>query len=231
MASRTVARLGLLLALVGGCVVSPQPSPPDIVFDGDLLGLNPGVELVAAVSGFQAAPGTVSPPKGVVVVTNLDDASAPSVAEVQPDGSFAIAVPGFPGQRYRFQAKDGDARSLPFDVRLSSGGDAAARIPPEVDCLVLTPGSWLSLDGPGDVRSIVLTNQCDGAVSIAPPRLRRGLGGFSLTRRSAIQLAPGDVALITVLASTGSEPEDLLLLDVVAPVAASRAITLTVPDR
>lgn len=231
MASRTVARLGLLLALVGGCVVSPQPSPPDIVFDGELVGLSRGVELVAAVAGFEAAPGTVDPATGVVVVTNLDNASAPSFAEVRPDGSFVLAVPGFAGQRFRFQAKDGDARSQPFDLRLSSAGDTALGLPAQPGCLVLTPRSWIRLDGPGDARSIVVGNQCPDAVSIAPPRLRRGLAGFTFSAASAIQLAPGAIATITVHASAGSEPEDLLLLDVTAPVPARRAVTLTVPDR
>src|SRR5690242_17794280 len=100
MASRSVLSmcLGLLLA---SCVVSPQPSPPlEVVLDGSRIGLESGTELTTNVVGFEAGPGAVDPAGGVVVITNLDAGDAPSIASVQKDGSFAIAVPGQPGQRF-----------------------------------------------------------------------------------------------------------------------------------
>lgn len=230
MASRFVLCLGLLGALAAGCVVSPQPSPPDAILDGDRISLTPGVELVASVTGFFAEPGAVSPPKGQVLVTNLDGSDAPSVADVQPDGSFAIAVPGVSGQRYRFQVKDGDIRSQPFDLEVSSSGFTAEDLAGEATCLVLTPATWAKLDGPGDARSIVLRNKCEENVAIDAPRLRRGLAAFSFSPTKPLELGPGEMTTLTVHVGSGPESEDVLFLDVTKPDAARLAVTLTVPD-
>ncbi len=236
MASRFVISmcLGLLVAGVSaGCVVSPQPSPPvEVTLDGGLIGLRPGVELTSGVIGFEAGPGAVDPPEGVVVITNLDADDAPSMASVQKDGSFAIAVPGQPGQRFRFQAKLGSNRSTTFDIAVdASGQDFDPNADAATACITLDPESWIALDGAGDAKSIVIRNACSGAVAIDAPHLRRGLAGFSFSPTSPIDLAAGEVATITVHAGDGPEMEDVLLLDVTAPAGARRAITLTVPDR
>ena len=148
MASRTLSSmcLGLLGAIAAGCVVSPQPSPPDLILDGDRIGFTAGVELVASVTGFEALPGTVDPPEGVVVVTNLDANDAPSFADVQPDGSFVIAVPGVAGQRYRFQAKNANARSQPFDITVGSMGAWFVTALDDLDCLVVMPARLIAVE-------------------------------------------------------------------------------------
>lgn len=229
-APRFVLCLGFLGALAAGCGVSPQPSPPDAILDGDRIGLTPGVELVASVTGFAAEPGTVSPPRGKVLITNLDGSDAPSTTDVQPDGSFTIAVPGVAGQTYRFQVKDGDTRSQPYDLVVSSSGTTATNVELAPTCLVAKPARWAKLDGPGDALSIVLHNQCDTPVAIATPRLRRGLAGFSFSPTKPLDVAPGELATLTVHAGGAGETEDVLLLDVTAPAASRRAITLTIPD-
>lgn len=226
-----LALLAVLAAAAASCVVSPQPSPPDVILDDDRIGLTPGVEGFASVIGFAAAPGTVKPAQGIVVVTNLDADDAPSVAKVQPDGSFVIAVPGVSGQTFRFQAKNGDARSQPVDIAIDSSGTKATDLSVTPSCLVLDPASWIALDGVADARSIVIQNQCTTAVAIAAPRLRRGLGGFSFSPTTPITVPAGGVATLTVHAGNGVETEDVLLLDVTAPAPTRRAITLTVPDR
>ncbi|MFT3767122.1 MAG: Kazal-type serine protease inhibitor family protein [Minicystis sp.] len=186
MASRFLFNLGLGLlaagALVAGCVVSPQPSPPDLVLQGRLIDLNPGVELAKNVIGFHAGPGAVSPAQGVVIVTNLDASDAPSVAVVQKDGSFDIAVPGQPGQAYRFQAKAGDTRSKPFDldVAVDSSG-VTSDLNTGSGCLVAEPAIWIALDGPGATQDLRVKNTCTGSVTVAAPHLRRGLAGFSFS--------------------------------------------------
>jgi hypothetical protein len=235
MASRVVISmcLGLLVAGVAGCVVSPQPSPPmePPTLDGGLIGLRSSEALLDTdFVGFEGGPGAVDPPEGVVIVTNLDAGDAPSIASVAKDGSFAIAVPGHPGQRFRFQAKRESARSEPFDTVVSSSGQVVDDLAAAVACLAVKPARWVALDDRTDARSIVLRNTCSGAVAIDAPRLRRGLAGFSFSPTSPIGLAAGEVATLTVHGGEGAELEDVLILDVAAPSAEIRAITLTVPD-
>lgn len=234
MAPRLALFLGFLTALAtagAGCVVSPQPSPPDLVLDGDRIDLHPGTGLVSTLIDFSGGPGAVHPAEGVVVITNLDTTEAPSFAKVQPDGSFALAVPGQPGQTFRFQAKSGNLRSQPADFVVSTGGEAIDTAVEGPACLALDPSRWIALDGASDARSIVIRNQCSGAVSLGAPHLRRGLAGFSFTPTTPLTIAAGDVATLTVKAGAGgAESEDVLLLDVTAPSVTHRALTLTVPD-
>lgn len=214
-----------------GCVVSPQPSPP---FEANLAGggirLRPGVELTGNVVGFIADPGSVDPPDGVVLITNLDATDAPSVADVQPDGSFEIAVPGVAGQSFRFQAKNEDARSEPFDVRVSADGASVSVPATAAECLSIEPSLWAALDGPADARSVVLSNGCGVEVTIDPPRLRRGRAGFTFSPTAALAIPDGATATITVQSTEGSEVEDVLFFDVTLPESGRRALTLTRPD-
>jgi hypothetical protein len=230
MALRLAPFLSFLAAVAAGCVVSPQPSPPDLVLDDDRIGLHPSPALVTTVINFEAAPGAVHPAEGVVVVTNLDTTEAPSFAKVQPDGSFAIAVPGQAGQTFRFQAKSGDVRSQPADFVVGTGGEAIDKAVEGPACLALDPARWIALGGISAARSIVIHNQCSDAVSLGAPHLRRGLAGFSFTPTTPVTIAAGGVATLTVKAGAGAETEDVLLLDVTAPELSHRAITLTVPD-
>jgi hypothetical protein len=223
--------LALLLAgsvLAGsGCAVSPQPSPPGASLEVALV--SPGVTPEAAFEGvvFRGAPGAVSPARGVVVVTNLATADAPSVAPVSPDGSFEIAVPGSLSDVFRLQPRDGATRGEPVDLRVD-GASFAIAVPSLDDCFFIEPATWIALDGPGDARSLVLENACAEPVSFLAPRLRRGLAGFGATPTSSFALAPGASATITVRSNgPGSESEDVLLLEA---DLTSRAITLTLPD-
>lgn len=224
---------GLLAAgaLALGCVVSPQPSPPEAQLSGSLIGLAPAESLVADVIAFEGGPGAVKPAHGVVLVTNLDSDDAPSQTDVQPDGSFLIGVPGVVGQRFRFQIKDGDTRSQPFDLGLDSTGTTADAIVAQPSCFTVDPARWAALDGAFGERALTLHNGCAGAVSIAVPHLRRGLAGFTVFPAAALTLAAGEDRALTVRAGDGAEVEDVLYLDVTAPTVAQRAVTLTVPDR
>ena len=222
--------LWVALTTATGCVVSPQPSPP--ILEGDRIGLVQDTGISFSSVGFVAGPGTVAPARGVVIVTNLDQSDAPSIAAVAPDGSFTIAVSGVPGQRFRFQAKDGSTRSEPFDALVGASGETVAADATDPACLVVTPALWASLGGAGDTVSIALENRCTGAFTLAAPRLRRGLAGFSTAQATPIALAGSATATFTVSAGSGPEVEDVLFLDATAPASlpAIRAITLTVPD-
>ncbi len=223
--------LSALMGLGVGCIVSPQPSPPfEVAFEGDRIGLTGGIELTSNVVGFHAEPGTVDPPEGEVIVTNLDATDSPSVAKVQLDGSFDVAVPGQPGQRFRFQAKVGDARSEPFDLAVDSTGSVVSAVTPTSACLTIAPAAWAAFDGAGDARSLVIKNTCGETASIDTPQLRRGRAGFTFSPTDAIDLADGETATLTVVAGGASELEDVLLLDVAGPAPELRAITLTLPD-
>jgi hypothetical protein len=221
---------GLWVA-AAGCVVSPQPSPPDFTLEGDHIGLLPGADLVGTLVDFSAGPGAVRPAAGVVVVTNLDTHDAPSFAQVQPDGSFEIGVPGLSGQSFRFQAKNGSVRSEPFDVVVASSGEGVTALDASASCLAIDPALWAALDGAGDARSLVIRNTCTGTIALAAPHLRRGLAGFSFSPTAPFTLAAGATTTVTVHAADGAEVEDVLYLDVTGPSLEHRAVTLTVPDR
>jgi hypothetical protein len=234
MPARLLGRLllGATLALGTGCVVSPQPSPPfSPELAGDRIGLTDSIELTGDIIGFAAQPGTVDPAGGEVIVTNLDDTLAPSVAQVASDGSFAIAVPGHAGERFRFQAKVDGQRSEPYDLVVDATATVATDLSAASPCLSFAPESWAPFDGAGDARSIVITNGCDGEARIDPPRLRRGKAGFTFSPTGAITLAAGDVATVTIVAKDGGELEDVLFFEVTAPEPELRAVTLTLPDQ
>lgn len=231
---RVVARLAMALGLaaaLAGCIVSPQPSPPEPELDGFGVGLGPSPELLTDQITFTADPGTVDPAEGVVVVTNLETDDAPSLATVEPDGSFAIAVRGALGDTFRFQAKVASERSEPVDLRVDAQGLGLTPAEDALPCLVVEPATWIALDGGTDAQSLVVRNDCDVAVSVAAPRLRRGRGPFTFSPTSPLELAPGDATTITVRASGGgSEREDVLFLEIASPTPARRALTLTLPD-
>lgn len=210
-----------------GCAVSPQPSPPGGSLEVALI--SPGLTPEAAFDGvvFRGAPGAVSPAGGVVLITNLDTSDAPSVAPVNDDGSFEIAVPGSLSDVFRLQLKDGQRRSEPVDLRVD-GASFAIALPTLDDCLFIDPAAWVALDGAGDARSLVLENSCAEPVSFLAPRLRRGLAGFGTTPTASFVLEPGASTTLTVRANgPASEAEDVLLLEA---DLTTRAITLTLPD-
>lgn len=212
---------------LSGCAVSPQPSPPGGSLELSLV--SPGLTPEAAFDGvvFRGAPGAVTPAGGVVLITNLDTADAPSVAPVNEDGSFEIAVPGSLADVFRVQLKDGDRRSEPLDLRVD-GESFAIAVPTLDDCLFIDPASWIALDGAGDAQSLVLENNCAEPVSFLAPRLRRGLAGFGTTPTSSFVLEPGATSTLTVRSNgPSSESEDVLLLEA---DLTTRAITLTLPD-
>lgn len=228
------AKLAVLgaLALVGGCGISPVPSPPEDAPTLDESGLSLlGVESLDQVGiiSFAAAPGTVDPAEGNVIITNLSQANAPSVVSVSADGSFAVAVSAFPSHVLRFQVV-ADTRSEPLDLRVDNTGTTLTVVEPVVECLEISPARWLGLDGPTDATSIVIRNLCDVPVDLGPPQFRRGQAGFSFSPTNALSLAPSEVGFITVSANgSAAEFEDVLLIDVLAPEVERRAITVSIP--
>lgn len=223
----------LALPLLTSCVVSPQPSPPvdEPELDGGGIGvIGNAAEDFNQLLTFEAQPGTVVPADGVVVATNLDRTDAPSTVAVRADGSFAVALTGLPGHTVRFQVEQDSARSEPVDLEVDASGQTSTIVAGEPDCLVFEPERWVALDSFGDARSVVIRNDCEASVAFATPHLRRGEGPFTFTPTTSFELAPGASQVVTVRASgNDGEREDVLFLDVVQPVPARHAITLTLP--
>ncbi|WP_437680856.1 hypothetical protein [Sorangium sp. So ce131] len=219
----------LLAVLLGGCVVSPQPSPPVIVLDGDLIASSPDPMILRTTTTVVGGAGAVDPPEGVIVATNLDTTAPPVVAEVNADGSFQVEVEATTTQVVRLQAKQEGYRSQPVDVLLAED-PASGTTPPELTCLGLEPGAWVSLDL-GAAADVVVRNTCAEEVAFDAPRLRRGSSPFTVSVTAPFVVPAGGSTVITVRADgDGEEREDVLLLGFTAPVIGRRALTLTIPD-
>jgi hypothetical protein len=232
LGSRWGAILALATALTGGCVVSPQPSPPlEPILDGDGIVLGMTIEgLNEGEITFEGVPGTVEPAKGLVVVTNLDTTEAPRLSEVREDGSFLVSISGLVEHSFRFQVKLDEGRSQPVDVRLSDRSTETGPARDELPCLEVEPSAWVSFLSEEETHNIVVRNGCDSDVSLDPPRLRRGRASFLVNAATAV-VSAGESAVITVRAGDGREErEDVLFLDIPGPVATRRALTLTLPD-
>lgn len=226
------ASAALLAVLVGGCVVSPQPSPPvhDPVLNGGLLGGGGDFSVLQQEILLQGQPGAVQPAAGVVVVTNLDVTDPPALAEVNADGSFMVALRGTVEHQLRIQVKQGERRSPPVDVRIAELPiDPQTTRSAQLPCLQVE--AWVPLEGAADVRDTLVRNDCAEDVAIAAPRLRRGGGPFRVSPSAPFVVPAGGSAAVTVRADgDGNEREDVLFLDITAPEVGRRALTLTLPD-
>lgn len=230
---RRGARVATLLGvLLGGCVVSPQPSPPvhEPILDTGLVGVSGDPTVLRQQVFLKGEPGAVDPAEGVVLVTNLDSADAPVVAEIKADGSFVAAVDASTEQVLRIQVKQGERRSEPVDLQLTGEPiDATRTMLAHLPCLTIEPAAWVSLEaGEG---AVVVRNSCAEDVAIGAPRLRRGAGPFGFSPAEAFVVPAGESAVVTVRADgEGVEREDVLFLEVTAPEPGRRAVTLTLPD-
>ncbi|XXT23185.1 hypothetical protein WME94_16755 [Sorangium sp. So ce429] len=240
-ATRTTARDGdrrgavvaLLAVLLGGCVVSPQPSPPvhDPILDGGLIGVSGEISILKNQISLEGKPGAVDPAEGLLVVTNLDTTDAPVLGEVNEDGSFLVTLTASAQEVLRLQVKQSERRSTPVDLLLAgSPAGSTERVLDHLPCLEIEPRAWVALEG-GGARDIIVRNTCADDVSVDAPRLRREGGPFSVSPAAAFVVPAGESTLVSVRADGGGvEREDVLFLDVTAPEPGRRALTLTLPD-
>lgn len=224
--------LVLLAALaLGGCVVSPQPSPPNLHPEGVTL-RDPSSDVIDGIR-LIGEPGTVDPAEGVVVATSLDADVPPIVEPVRDDGSFQIVVGG--SGEHRLQVRDGSARSIPFDFVIDVASLTLAPAPrPLEDCLVLEPAYELDF---GDVRAgasaerqVRIENGCGSEVTLAPSRLRESAAPIT-TIDGELTLPPGGSTAITVRAAPtgpGGAVEATLFVEAIAPMRDRRPLTLFV---
>lgn len=229
--------LPLLLALASaavGCVISPQPSPPEPSLDGDGIMFDGfASELDSNLIKIDAAPGTVDPARGVVRITNLATSALPNDVPVASDGSFSIAIDAQDGATLRFQVKDGDVRSQPIDFVANVAESRLEDVDfPLLDCITIAQGRWIDFQEVGGQSLVVISNECADAVSFDAPRLRRGTSPFSVMPSAAFTVESGEsVSLAVSVFTGGSEREDVLLLKPALPAEGLFAVTLTLPDR
>ncbi|WP_437717637.1 hypothetical protein WMF45_15245 [Sorangium sp. So ce448] len=213
--------------------MSPQPSPPvhDPFLDTGLVGVSGDPQVLRQQVFLKGEPGAVEPAEGVVVVTNLDSADAPVIAEINRDGSFVAAVDASTDQVLRIQVKQGERRSEPVDLQLTGEPIEATRtMLAHLPCLTIEPAAWVSIEAAG-ASDVVVRNTCAEGVSIGAPRLRRGAGPFGVSPAEAFVVPAGESAAVTVRADgEGVEREDVLFLEVTAPEPGRRVLTLTLPD-
>ncbi len=231
---RRGARVATLLGvLLGGCVVSPQPSPPvhEPILDTGLVGVSGDPMVLRQQVFLKGEPGAVEPAEGVVLVTNLDSADAPVVAEIKADGSFVAAVDASTDQVLRIQVKQGERRSEPVDLQLTGTPIDATRTMAGAPALPLRSSPRRgSRSGPA---------KATWSSAIRAPRTwpsarracaaAQGRSGSARRRRSWCRRASPPSSRCA-RDGEGVEREDVLFLEVTAPEPGRRAVTLTLPD-
>src|SRR5690349_13979788 len=98
---RWLRYLSVPLLMLASCIVSPQPSPPNITVDDGLIDSDSQATDMTDGPRIIGAAGTVDPAAGVVVVTNLDEDFPPRVEPVRDDGGFDIVAQGGLLSEYR----------------------------------------------------------------------------------------------------------------------------------
>lgn len=215
----------IVLLCATGCVGTPLPQPPALEapraerIDYDVTG---------STLRFFGAPGTVAPGIPTLWVVDLDAAEDPLLVPVAADGSFASGLAVRDGDEIRMQARDGDARSRPVDVRVPVSGEI---VRPTEGCLLLDPPFELRFDdtsaGAGSEGVILVTNTCGVEARIETADLRRP-ARFAVSTTVPLVIPDGGSAELTIEFTPGSSGlhEEILFLQVSSPEADRRPITL-----
>ncbi|WP_438031188.1 hypothetical protein [Sorangium sp. So ce233] len=218
----------LLVACVAGCGVNPIPEPPAAPELGDVIG---DLCMVCDTWTVDLAGGPGSARNADEIwAVSLDGTAPPAVAEVDADGSFALALEADLGDEVRVQARRGEQRSAPADLVVAQG--VLKRAPrPLADCFDVEPELELPDTAVGEVSTGVLRLEHDcaeplviDAIALRAPADDVGVGEVS----APVVLAPGEPRDVRVeLRSSAPGPrEEVLLIEVSSPAATRRAVTL-----
>lgn len=211
--------------------MSPQPEPPAApeIDTGRIK-----VQTADAGLLLVGAPGAVSLP-GELRGVDLDDGSPASTTKVAADGSFSIPFTGARTDWFRLQAIASGVRSRPVDVTGATGimpGETVVPVPPTLgDCLRITGGATADEIGPiasGRATTVTIDNGCSADATIASTSLRFASTAFTLTLPTPLVVPRGGQRTFTVAyaRSAGAPDEDVLVLQISAPLAGRRALTL-----
>ena len=234
--SRWLSRaLGLAGLLFAGCVVSPQPEPPSIV--APLLSLASRSSVVALQGGV----GAVTPGGATLEMLDLDTSATATSVTVAEDGSFSLALSGAPADEYRFQAFSGPFRSDPLDIKSADDtaidtNGALLIMQPTLGCLRLAPAreiGFITSSPVGITKSatvtVTLTNGCASDVTVGGFSLRAGSPAFTTAPATGplVVTAGADSSFtVTFTPQAGASTEDVLFVQIDAPVKDRRPLTL-----
>lgn len=104
-------------------------------------------------------------------------------------------------------------------------GAGVALAQPLADCLLFEPGAWIEIPVGGS-GSLTLVNRCDDPVELGPPIIRRPEAPFTVTSAPTEIDAGAQAVLILSLDAGEADAEEVLLLEVTAPTAGRRPVTL-----
>lgn len=216
------------LLLCGACAGTPQTDPvnnrgalPSL--DAGLIGrTEPGRATLTSVE-IVGQPNSSQVPGAVVRVIDLDRTDPPVDTTVRPDGSFQLVVDAEEGDVLRFVLVDGSSRSMPLDLVV--GLDGLEPWVAALECWRTDPEVTVELDA--NRISLAIINDCDQPISVARAGLRAAHPAFAVTT-APTEVPSGSEAQVTVdYTPTGAaSEEEVLLLEIDAPAADRRAITL-----
>lgn len=224
---RRLLALGVLA--LAGCGVDPLPEPPaapklvgDVVTDA--------CPVCDGQTRIHAGPGSVVD-ADTIWVADLDQPLPIVTAPVANDGSFEVFFDAIEGDELRLQARRGDLRSAPVDLLMPASGVLEPAPRPLADCFTLA--AELALDDTAVAQSSTATirveHTCSGALTVDSIALRAPSADLGVSAPGTpLVLAPGDfvdVAIDFHPTTTGLR-EEVLIVEVSAPAADRRAVTL-----
>lgn len=217
-----------LIALgLAACSVNPVPEPPAKPETSGPISADGCLSCDGAILLSGSAKHT-----DVIWAVNLDRQDPPSVVDVGADGSFVLAIWATTGDELRVQARRDELSSEPIDYTVPDQGDLVPVVRPLFDCLPapleLELGT-VAIGAPPATSTIDLANGCGDSVTLAAIGLRA----------PAPELVVSSSAPPVTLANGVSEPvqidfapvlpgprEEILLVEITAPVPDRRAVTL-----
>ncbi|MFS8070395.1 MAG: hypothetical protein ACMG6S_28870 [Byssovorax sp.] len=216
--------VGLIFA---GCVVSPQPEPPAII--ASLLSIEGRPGSVT----LKGAAGAVQPGGSELSTIDLDTSDPATAITVADDGSFSLVIAGTPADDFRLQAFSGGLRSDPLDVTSHSGlwggGTTTLVVTPLESCFLLAPARELGPITASSSATVQMTNHCTDDVTVSGLDLRLGSPAFTIPPGTIPLVIPAQGAgafTVTFNPQPGAPAEDILFVEMSAPVQGRRPLTV-----
>jgi hypothetical protein len=168
----------------------------------------PGMEEASVTVAGEAAAARGST---TVRAMNLDDQALPVATTARSDGSFELTVLAAAMHELRFEMLLTDGRSEPTDLRLSDAFELTES--PRLSCLSVSPGLSLAFEA-GQARTVELSNDCDGPLSLAVAGSRLEVMAYQLVMEIPAVIEPGQTVAISIqaLEAAADADENVLFL-------------------